>query len=343
MQSFDIIVIGAGPGGLACARTLAEHGREVLVLERNSMIGPKVCGGGITWQGLIRLVPEELIEKSFPDQYIRSNWQNIRISAPAPIISTIRRETLGRWMADRALDAGAAIMTGMHVREITDRYVEVADSQQRIVRFAYQHLVGADGSHSQVRKHLRLVTRRTGIGIRYHVPGQFARMEWHLDCTLFANGYSWIFPFREMASVGVYAPDRKMSPKDLLKNFHKWAQKMNLDLSGLRPRSGLVNYDFQGWRFNNTFLVGDAAGLASGLTGEGMYPAIVSGEEVANAIINPRHIPHDLNRLIRKHEKHRQIIALSGKNIFFCRTIMELLVLALRTGLVPPSSLEMAG
>ena len=59
--STDILIIGAGPGGLACAKVLAEQGRKVLVLERRQEIGPKVCAGGITWDGLIRLVPEELI------------------------------------------------------------------------------------------------------------------------------------------------------------------------------------------------------------------------------------------------------------------------------------------
>jgi phytoene dehydrogenase-like protein len=38
-MSFDVIVIGAGIGGLGCAARLARHGRRVLVLEKNSHIG----------------------------------------------------------------------------------------------------------------------------------------------------------------------------------------------------------------------------------------------------------------------------------------------------------------
>ena len=75
MQSFSVVIVGAGPGGLACARLLAEHGLDVLVLERKNVIGPKVCGGGITWDGLIKRVPKRLIDGVFPSQHIKSNYQ----------------------------------------------------------------------------------------------------------------------------------------------------------------------------------------------------------------------------------------------------------------------------
>jgi phytoene dehydrogenase-like protein len=38
-MSYDVIVIGAGIGGLGCAARLTKHGRRVLILERNSHIG----------------------------------------------------------------------------------------------------------------------------------------------------------------------------------------------------------------------------------------------------------------------------------------------------------------
>lgn len=42
MDRVDAIVIGAGVVGLACARALAMHGREVLVLERHGAIGTEI-------------------------------------------------------------------------------------------------------------------------------------------------------------------------------------------------------------------------------------------------------------------------------------------------------------
>jgi len=337
MQSFTVIIIGAGPGGLACARLLAENGLDVLVLERKSVAGPKVCGGGITWDGLIKRVPEHLIENVFPRQYIVSNYQQAVISSADPIVATIRREVLGDWMCQQARAAGAIIKTSCQVQKISPGSVETGGGN-----FGYRYLIGADGSSSLVRKYLGLASDKVGIGIHFQVDGHFDRMEWHLNDALFRNGYSWIFPFRDMASVGIYGARPYNNPRTMLANLKRWAAGKKITVNGLKPRAGLINFDYRGWRFNNIMLIGDAAGLASGLTGEGMYPALVSGETAARVLLDPEHDCSELNRLIRKQQKHRRLVEFSAKNRFVNIITMELLVLALRLGLIPFSMLEMA-
>lgn len=342
MQTFHSIVIGAGPAGLTCARILAEHGFEVLVLERNRKVGPKICGGGITWKGLIRHVPEHLIERSFRTQHIRTDRQKVRITSATPIIATVEREKLGTWMQQQAIEAGALIRTDTLVTEVGKHIITVKTRGGTTERLGYRYLIGADGSSSIVRKYLRLPTRQMGIGIHYRVAGDFNQMEWHLHSKLFSNGYAWIFPYNGSASVGIYTDGASMPAKSMQAGLHQWSQTNNISLQGVRPRAGLINFDYRGWRFGNILLAGDAAGLASGLTGEGMYPAIVSGEAAARTIIDPLHKAAALNRLVRNQRRHRQVLAISRKNHLFCSLIMELLTLGLRTGIIPFSKLEMA-
>ena len=114
-----------------------------------------------------------------------------------------------------------------------------------------------------------------------------------------------------------------------------------INYAGLQPEAANIAFDYQGHQFGNIFLIGDAAGLASGLTGEGILPAIISGEEIAKLIINPGYASNKLTNLIKNHSLHTRILLLSGKSTFHCRTIMESLVLALRLKLVPFSALEM--
>ncbi len=342
MRKYTAIIIGAGPAGLSCARLLAEHNIDVLVLERNSTIGPKVCGGGITWKGLIQRVPEELIDKSFAVQHLFSNHQQIEVSAPSPIIATVSRAKLGQWMHRQVVAADASILSGMTVRKIHQNFVVASDKNGEEQLFEYQYLIGADGSNSMVRKYLRLDTRYMGIGIHYQVPGQFNNMEWHLNTKQFGNGYCWIFPFRDHASIGIYSDGTTLPAKEMHKRLVSWATGYAIPLTGLRPRAGLINYDYQGWRFGNKMLVGDAAGLASGLTGEGMYPAIVSGETAARSIIDTNYKAEGLNRLIRKQQNHRQLLKISGRSDSICTATMEMLIMGLRTSIIPFNKLEMA-
>lgn len=337
METFSAVIVGAGPAGLACARILAENGRDVLVLERNARVGPKVCGGGITWGGLIRLVPERLVEKSFATQHIRSTWQKTRITSPDPIIATVNRERLGQWMCAQAIKAGAVVRTSARVLKIKARSI-VTESEE----IGFHHLVGADGSASLVRRHLGLSSERVGFGIHYHVPGNFTRMEWHLNTSLFGNGYAWIFPHADSASVGIYGSRKEMGPKKMQTRLVEWAALQGIDLSRSAPRAGLINFDYQGWRFGKIFLAGDAAGLASGLTGEGMNSAIISGETVAKSILDPDSPTRDLDCVLANHKRHCHMISITEKNRFFCTATMELLVLALRFGALPFSILEMA-
>lgn len=338
----DILIIGAGPGGLACAKLLAEHGREVTVLERQKEIGAKVCAGGITWDGLIRLVPEELIERSFCEQYVYSNLQNVLVREKNPIIATINRKTLGNWMAQQAIQAGAKLVTGNRVSEINGRRVTVRNLSGETKTYSCSQLVGADGSASMVRRSLGIPAEQLGPGINYQLAGSVKKMEWHLNSKSFGYGYGWIFPHKETVSIGAYGPRGNMSGSLLKKNLIRWASARGHNLLGEQCRAALINYDYRGYSFGSTWLVGDAAGLASGLTGEGIYPAIVSGETVARKIIDPDSADDAITDMVKKQQLHHKVINLSAKSPAFCSLIMEMLILMLRVKFINFHTLEMA-
>ena len=339
---FHTVIVGAGPGGLACARMLGDRGIQTLVIERHESIGAKVCAGGITWGGLISRVPRDLAEKSFPVQHIITRLQKVHIEEPTPIIATVNRIKLGEYMAKQAITAGAEIMTGWQVKGIKGQTLIIEEKESRKKQeISFDYLVGADGSNSLVRRHLGLASNKMGIGLNYQISGDLQKMEWHLNSRFFRNGYGWIFPHKDTVSIGAYVPRSVMPAHQLKKGLIAWAGTLGFSLAREQARAEYINYDYQGWRFDRIFLIGDAAGLASGLTGEGIYPAIVSGEEAARTIIDPAYSAVIMEGLLRKHQLHSRMADWTGTNPIFNIIAGEVVTLGLRCGLIKFSKLEM--
>lgn len=339
---YDALIVGAGPGGLACAAKLAKAHVKVLVVDRKSVIGPKACAGGITWNGIVPRVPEYLIERSFSDQTIITRFQNICVSEKHPIIATVNRKNLGQFMAREARKSGADIATSALIESIShDSATLHSLTSQKRYTVHFDYLIGADGATSKVRKYLKIPTEHTGVGVNFQVEGSYKKMEWHLLSNYFHSGYGWIFPHKNSFSIGAYIPHGIFSGSALKNRTLKWAEESGIDLHHLKCSAGYINYDYRGHQFDRTFLVGDAAGLASALTGEGIYPAIVSGEAVAGKIITPSEDSPEMARLIQQQQRFKAVTTLSSKSKLFSTVLAEMGSLSLHYKLINFKMFEM--
>jgi menaquinone-9 beta-reductase len=340
---FKVVIVGAGPAGLACAKILAQNGISTLIIDKKEIIGPKVCAGGLTWSGFTGRIPENLFERSFPVQHINTRLQKISVKSPHPIIVTINRKKLGRFMLEQALAVGAEILPGTCVAEIFANTIVLRQMKNNsLQKIQFDYLVGADGSNSIVRKFLVLPTSRMGIGINYQIHGDRRNMEWSLNSTYFKNGYGWIFPHHDTFSIGAYVDRWSMRAHTLKGNLIRWAENIGIDLVEKKCGAAYINFDYRGWNFKHIFLAGDAAGLASALTGEGIYPAIVSGEMVAKTIIDPNCDLTQINRLIKKQKLHALMVGITGRNRLFNALLTEIVVFSLRSKILTFRQLEMA-
>lgn len=342
IMQYSVVIAGGGPAGLSCAKVLAENGTDVLVLERKSRFGPKVCAGGITWSGLINTIPGQIEEKRFPTQHVFTRLQHAKVVEKEPIIATVSREKLGQHMAQLATKSGAVLKASCQIIKIKKHsliYLDRLTGEEHKVDFGF--LVGADGSSSAVRRYLKIPTESMGVGINYQVPRHANEMEWHLDNRFFGNGYGWIFPHTDSVSIGAYA-DRKTMPAQKLKSgLIDWARTRGYRLDRHWARAEYINFDYRGWDFGNMFLAGDAAGFASGLTGEGIYPAIVSGEYIGRQLASIEGNDKNFHKLVRVQKIHARALKLTGRNSLLTGLLAESVALALRTGLLDFKNLEM--
>jgi flavin-dependent dehydrogenase len=73
---------------------------------------------------------------------------------------------------------------------------------------------------------------------------------------------------------------------------------MKIDKGDVKLESYPISYDYRGFQFGNIFLAGEAGGLASGLTGEGIYQSLASGREIARMILDPKYSSELMNEVV---------------------------------------------
>jgi len=309
MKQYDVVIVGGGPAGLKCAEVLAKGGKKVIVLEKNKIIGDKVCAGGVTLKDMELGIPNSIIERKFKGITIHTPLQNIELKDKKYILATLDRKGLGKWLAKKTKIAGAEIKLEAEVRKIDNRKITLKDNS----KIGYDYLIGADGSNSMVRRFLGLENDKIAEAIHYLVPKYYKKMECFLNPANFGFRYLWIFPHKKITSIGC-GSDLKTKGKVNV-DIQKIRDELNLfcDQNGFLSRAkfqaATINYDYKGFDFGNKFLIGDAAGFASGLTGEGIYFAIKSGEDVAKKIINPKYNCQNIKHILKVKRFEEQLLS----------------------------------
>lgn len=292
----EIVIVGAGPGGLSAAEELANAGKEVLVLEQKKIIGNKVCAGGLTRNAMKLGIPKSIFQRSFKKIIFHDHIETTEITLNKTAVATIDRKDLGRWMAKKAKKSGAEIQTETRVKKIGKNFIETDDK-----KIQFKYLIGADGANSIVRKNLGLESKKILQAFQYILPRKFKDLEIFVDPDRFGPVYAWIFPYSKTTSIGSGADlDYKgIQPNTVKTNFDAWCRQRKYDTKNSEFQAHTINYDHQGYQFGKKFLIGDAGGFASGLTGGGMYQATISGKETAKKIINSKYDCPEIQSILR--------------------------------------------
>jgi geranylgeranyl reductase len=303
MESFEVVIVGAGPAGLACAEHLGFAGVKTLIIDPKEVIGDKPCGGLIS-DSTLKSIGSDIGAEVFRRVIIHTPMRKKVIRFRHKPFYTVSRKNLGRSQLHRATKLNSVEFLKSSVSNISGNHVFLQDGR----KIAYRYLVGADGSSSIVRRYLGKRSKIVGIGIQYIIPrGDFQDLELFFYPKLFGPWYAWILPHGDYAAVGAGSYPAIIPAKKLNENLLQWLETRGIDVKGGSYEFYPLNSDYQGMCFGNIFLVGDAAGLVTNFTGEGIYPAVLSGREVAKKIINQDYLP-DVRSLLTKHRFQRRVV-----------------------------------
>lgn len=316
MRVYDAIVVGGGPGGATAARELARAGWTVLLIDAALFPRPKTCGGGVTVRAA-RLLPfpvDEVVEAR--SSCFRFAWLGrhaVRAQAASPFVYQVRRERFDHLLLQAALSAGAEALLGRRVRALREHEdavtVELAPAEDReggagptVVRARV--VVGADGARGSVARAAGLAAGRRYVpAVEAEVPvPQHPPDALTFDFGLPRHGYAWVFPKQGAASLGVIAFRRPRAP--LRQELDRYAALWGLGRLGGACSGAPLGCDgaVRAPASRRVALVGDAAGLADPLSGEGIYYAIRSAQLLAETLAPQRPSRPDLARYARRLE-----------------------------------------
>ncbi|MBU4222461.1 MAG: NAD(P)/FAD-dependent oxidoreductase [Euryarchaeota archaeon] len=341
---YDVIVVGAGPGGSITAKTCAEGGLDVLMIEKRQEIGDPVrCAEGVGTYALKKHIA--------PDKrWIAAEVKGSRIIAPdgtqilmssdsamKDVGYTLERKVFDRVLAQNAAMAGAEVRvktraTGLlknngQVSGIKAMYMgETKDIKADIV-------IGADGVESKVGRWAGIDTSLKPHDIETCAqflisnidPGEYS--EFYIGEKYSAGGYVWIFPkggYTANVGIGILgSKSGKIRALSLLHDFietHIPHGKILEMVVGGVPVSGPIERTIA----DGLMLVGDAARQSDPLTGGGITNAMDAGQIAGEVCIKAKEKgDYSVKTLMEYEDRWRATI---GKEISRSLKVKNLLI-----------------
>ena len=317
----DVLVIGAGPAGSACAQKLASSGLDVLLADQHDFPRDKVCGDGLipdSHAALRRLgVYDEVASLAQPVRHVRCVGPSGNAVDVPGSLSVLPRKALDHVLVRAAQRAGAQLMTPWRFEApLLDgergggARFKVAGQPHEVTA---KWVVLATGAVPQALTAAGLCERHTpsGVALRGYVQHEGLRSSitqlqiiWH---PRLRGGYGWIFP----APGGQFNIGAGLTGSHVQRGNGKGRmQDVNLRSffdafcevyapAGELMRSGTLQGDLKGaplrcsmqgarWSRDGLLATGEAIGSTYAFTGEGIGKAMETGLLAAEALLRDR-------------------------------------------------------
>jgi digeranylgeranylglycerophospholipid reductase len=298
MESYDVVVVGAGPGGAGAALEAARKGLRVLMVEKRQEIGsPKRCGEGLSKGAAKRMGIE-------PDPlWIRREIRGATAVAPdgkrvtidyreGPQGWVIERKAFDKFLVGLAVNAGARALARTEVAGLVREEGIVSgaelESGDKAWKVKAPLIIAADGVESRIAREAGIDTTLKLLdvcsGVQLEMTGieiDPDRIELYFGNEVAPGGYVWIFPKGEDTAnvgIGVRKPFAKKPALEYLRDFIE-------ERPGLRKGSVLevnsggvpVGGFLESMVTDNLMVVGDAAHQVNPIHGGGISEAFVAG------------------------------------------------------------------
>ena len=317
-KKFNVVIVGAGPAGSACAIKLSSSGLKVALLDKASFPRDKTCGDALSIDVVnqLSLLSEELALE-FRQFGAKVPSYGVKIFAPnhqCLDIPFFYKDQKSCGYICQRFDFDHLLLQHLSRYSTVQTFQNCAVTEVRqqadsvllkttLGDFEGQMVIGADGAHSVVSKYLgpiKVEKEHYSAGLRVYYEGvssfhadNFIELHFFKDIL---PGYLWVFPLPDnKANVGIgvlssAVAAKKMNLKEILNYYLQSAPTLKERFKNAQPLETVKGYGLplgskrrtlSGERF---LLTGDAAALIDPFSGEGIGNAIRSGRVAAEQV-----------------------------------------------------------
>ncbi len=282
----DVIVVGAGPAGSLAARSLADKGYSVLILENHEVSGlPQHCTGLISEETMNASgVKPEVLNTLHKVEFVFPDGRSFTLSSSKSKGVIVDRVDLDQKMAEAAADAGASFSYADKYVSHTVKDAVFVDTDK--ATYKARSIIGADGASSAVA--MTLGDNRP----KEYVRGIQADVDYRMEDqdtfrVLVGNDiapgfFAWQIPCGDFTRIGLCTSKGSAPPSEYLSQMlinlgvHKKIKKV---FSGKIPLGGR-----QFVCGDRCILTGDAAGFVKPLSGGGLYPIVRANPHLVDVL-----------------------------------------------------------
>lgn len=314
MEKYDVLVVGAGTAGCLVAKTSAEAGLKVGLIDskKREEIGVKICGDALGEHHLDYLglgLPKggELEKKIEGVQIFSPDMNTVFTIADKDFIGYIlNRRLFGQWLLKKATDEGAVLMDSTQFLEpvlekgfVTGATVKNAVGKTSQIKSRV--VIDASGFMGVVRHKLPVEMRidreieNEDVEACYREIRQLKQenentkyCEIYLNSDVTPGGYTWIFPkggAKVNVGLGVVMRGKFPNPK---KQYYDYVMKRPQFEGSLLLNAGAwwdpTRRPLDNMVGNGVVVIGDAASLVNPIHGGGIGPSMLSGFQAGKAI-----------------------------------------------------------
>lgn len=306
-KSVDLVIAGAGPGGLYAAHQALQRGLTVHVFDKKSVIGiPVKCGEYFPvrkeMEYLLPSAGEYMHVFDVPHDAVDNVCKSIRVISPKGReyefdfeAYVLDRTALEQQMAKKVEQLGGVIQLSTPV-DLFMRNGELLVGRNPADSVRAKVVIAADGFPSKVTKSAGILKDEYMTANNIAINYEYLTSELGVDQTVtemyfgteFApGGYGWIIPKGDRtANVGIgirTSYSQRNDGKGYLKYFLADCPLTKTKLEGGRPGAMIadvlpVDGPFNCTYSSNVLAVGDAAGMVMPTNGGGISTAMISGE-----------------------------------------------------------------